>query len=279
VAVAFSSRSLPSSGSVLGIDIGYSKTARSSAVCRFDWDATSIVFTVERFRALEPERTQLLSRFADRPILAAAFDGPLRSDLAVIGKYRRAERLLTRKLQPFIGKPGQSNSPNGRLLNAAANSCAKILLGTGCIGNAAYHHAIHDFAIAEAFPTSFLGLQLQDPERLKADKPAKSDRYYKHLAERGDLDLLLSFLLPSRKSESTFENILNHDDRAAVICGLTALCIAAKEYTAVGDKDGWIILPPPAFIQNWAWLKLFENAQLDGGLEWNSACPPTICTT
>jgi hypothetical protein len=50
-------------------------------------------------------------------LTAAAFDGPLRSGLDLIGRYRVAERMLTRRLQPHIGKPGQSSAPVGKLLN------------------------------------------------------------------------------------------------------------------------------------------------------------------
>ena len=42
---------------------------------------------------------------------------------------------------------------------------------------------------------------------------------------------------------------------------LTALCVNANDYTAVGyDADGWIILPPWNFIQDWAREYLCGNA-------------------
>jgi hypothetical protein len=46
--------------------------------------------------------------------------------------------------------------------------------------------------------------------------------------------------------------VTNHDDRAALICALTALCVAAGDFTAVGDADGWIVPPPRRFVQDWA---------------------------
>ena len=55
-------------------------TKRSSAVCRLDWNATEIKLTINRFRALEPERSEVLSAVADRSLMVAAFDGPLRSE-------------------------------------------------------------------------------------------------------------------------------------------------------------------------------------------------------
>ena len=149
---------IPEAGSVIGVDVGFSPKRRSSAVCRLDWTAKRIDLLVERFRSVESERTEVLCRAVDRPIIAAALDGPLRSDLEVIGHYRRAELMLTRQFQPFIGKPGQSSSPIGKLLNHHANICAKTVIGSGMLADATHKHAIHISAIAEAFPSSFLGV-------------------------------------------------------------------------------------------------------------------------
>ena len=35
---------------------------------------------------------------------------------------------------------------------------------------------------------------------------------------------------------------------------------AAGAYTVVGDAEGWIVLPPRALIQDWAWELLDANA-------------------
>ena len=259
---------IPEAGSVIGVDVGFSPKRRSSAVCRLDWTASRIDISVGRYRSIEPERTEVLSRMVDRPIIAAAFDGPLRSDLEVIGMYRHAELMLTRRLQPFIGKPGQSSAPTGKLLNHNANICAKIVIDTGVLAAATHRRAIHGSAIAEAFPSSFLGLMIMDPKGLQASRGNRSDSFYIHLAASGGLNRLLEYLLPSRELAVPFDAIKNHDERAAVVCALTALCIAVGEYTAVGDHNGWIILPPPSFIQQWAWKELSVNAQENEGLEW-----------
>ena len=263
----------PELGSVLGVDIGFSETARSSAACRLDWTSTAVSLSIERFRAIEPERSQVLRRIADRPLLAAAFDGPMRSDLEVIGHYRIAEQLLTRKLWRFIGKPGQSGAPVGRRLNSHTNDCAKIALQFETIGQAMHGHAIHASAIVEAFPSSFLGLLIESPLGLHTRRGDRSDTFYVHLAQSGGLLRLLQQVLPGRHAIfPAFEMITNHDDRAAVVCALTALCIAARDYTVVGDRDGWIVLPPSSLIQPWAWSMLRENAQ-NGGLEWCGSLP------
>jgi hypothetical protein len=120
---------LPGSGSVVGIDVGYSRKRRSSAVCRLDWDTTTVRWCIERSTAVEPERASIIAKVAGKEmILAASFDGPLRRGLDVIGEYRAAERMLTKRLQPLIGKPGQASAPVGRQLNLHANACARILL-------------------------------------------------------------------------------------------------------------------------------------------------------
>src|SRR5262249_47790798 len=84
------------------------------------------------------------------------------------------------------------------------------------------------------------------------------------------LDECLMHLLPGRSILTPFDAFQHHDDRAALVCALTALCVAAVDYTVVGNHDGWIVLPPPSLIKPWAWEKLLENSS-EGGLEWNSA--------
>jgi hypothetical protein len=270
-----SENSLPAEGSVLGVDVGCSSIRRSTAACRLDWNAEEVSWVIERFRAAEPERSQALRRVANRPIIAASFDGPLRSDLEVIGRYRMAEQLLTRGLGPLIGKPGQSSTPIGRLLNSHTNTCAKAILDMRVVGSAAHANPIHASAIVEAFSSSFLGVLISNPLALRVHRRIRSDTFYRHLAQSGGLLRLLQYLLPRRSPEKSFDAVVDHDERASVVCTLTALCVAAGDYTAVGNEDGWIVLPPPALIQNWAWKILTENARGEG-LEWSGSFPAIV---
>lgn len=255
---------LPASGAVLGIDVGCSPVRRSSAACRLDWNATAVRWTIERFRATETERTAAIGRLADRRLRAAAFDGPLRRGLDEIGAYRRAERMLTLGFQPRIGKPGQSNSPVGRLLNAHANACAQTVLATGLVVPSMHPQAIDNQAIVEAFPSAWLGMLIANPEALAATRSNRSDRFYRHLAHEGVLDAVLAHLLPGRAAPS-FDAITDHDERAALICALTALGVAADDYVAVGDAQGWIMLPPAGLIRPWAHEQLAANEVRCGG--------------
>jgi hypothetical protein len=179
-------QSLPISGSVLGIDVGWSARTRSNAICRLDWDQSTIAWTIKRSRAGDDDRrTAIIECVGDVPILAAAIDGPLTKGFPVTGRYRAAERMLTRLLARRIGKPGQSSSPVGKKLNHHANLCARLALDHCSIGPWAHEIAIHEQAVVEAFPTTYLGLMLNEPERLSGVRGSRSDVYFTELAADG----------------------------------------------------------------------------------------------
>ena len=86
---------------------------------------------------------------------------------------------------------------------------------------------------------------------------ARSDRYFEYLCgpdfelpqppNANRLTGLLKTLLPKRKFPDNPIQIDDHEERAAFVCCLTALCVVARCYVAVGDKNnGYIILPPAA---------------------------------
>lgn len=253
---------LETQGAVIGIDVGCSPTRRSSAICRLDWTATSVAWDITRFRATEPEREDAIRGLAGgHDIAAAAFDGSLRRGFDIIGRYRPAERMLTRRLQKLIGKPGQSSTPLGKSLNHHANACVRHVLTHAKVRDARHGTAIDAKAVVEAFPSSFLGLMIADPVALAARRGDRSDLFFRHLASNGRLQSLIADVLPGRHLATDPGDIVNHDDRAAFICALTALCIAAGDFVAVGDAtDGWIILPPKRFIQPTQWDLLSQNA-------------------
>ncbi|MGH8722689.1 MAG: hypothetical protein ACREU4_11930 [Burkholderiales bacterium] len=257
---------LSSLGAVLGIDVGCSTIRRSSAVCRIVWNAHEVAWRVDRFRAVEPERSEtIVSVAGGLPLACAAFDGPLRRGFEGIGRYRTAERMLTRRLHRRIGKPGASSAPVGRLLNAHANACASAVLRHCDVAAANHTVRIDDSAVVEAFPSGFLGVMLDDPSSLGARRHNRSDLFFLRCCERGTFDRLVGHLLPRRSLVRSPTVLTDHDERAAFVCALTALCVAADDYTAVGDHDGWIILPPYALVQPWARDDLEANAATQSG--------------
>jgi hypothetical protein len=233
-------RPLPASGSVLGIDVGYSLRRRSSAICRLDWSETRVSWSIERFRATSDELIAAVRNTAGGvELIGAAFDGPLKVGLGEIIRYRLAERLLTVGFQPFIGKPGGSNSPVGLALHRQTNLCVEAVLAHANVALAVHRPAIHGRAIVEAFPSSFLGLMIEDPKALVTRRGDRSDLYYRHLADNGRLESLVGRFLPGRALAAPFCAVRNHDDRAGLVCALTALCFAGGAFVAVGDEDGW----------------------------------------
>jgi predicted RNase H-like nuclease len=267
------------SGAVLGVDVGWSATDDTTGACVIRWDEPRVHVRALRIPSNESVRRDLLeSETKNHAILCAALDGPLRRGFDKIGEYRLAERLLTRRFSNLgVGKPGQSNSGNGLLLNEHANRIASNLLQIGIIQGAEHEEQIHDLGIVEAFPTSFLGVML-DKAKVPSSK-AKSDAFFEHLAgpdnpkrlvpDDNRLAGLIKRLLPDRAlALDEYSGVTDHELRAAVICALTALCVAQKNYVAVGDhRNGWIILPPlveagEAGLQPWAWEALQKNLKV-----------------
>ncbi len=180
-------------------------------------------------------------------ILAAACDGPFRGDLQMIDAYRCSERLLTRGVGRLIGKPGACNTPSGRLLNRATNEALADLCSLARMAPAAHRDGIHPNALGEAFPNSFMGVMLPDGHGLAKGREGKSDRYYEALCASGGFDAVMEFLLAQRRADARFEAVRDHDERAALVCAMTALCIVAGTYVAVGDGQGRVYLPPRRF--------------------------------
>ena len=252
-------------GSVLGIDVGWSSKRKSSAVCRLTWSRHEVSWDIRRFCAIDRDRTSTIREVAgDHELAGVAIDGPLKPGLGEIANYRSAERVLSRgELRKRIGKPGQSSSPNGRRLNEQANLSARLVKTLCQVEPAAHSVRIDAQTIVEAFPTTFLGVMTECPEMLSRSK-ARSDRYFVHLAQTRRLDRFFAYLLPDRKLLAALPTLRNHDDRAALVCALTALCVAIGDFTAVGDdRGGWIVLPPKRAFSQWAWTALAHTVERD----------------
>lgn len=259
---------------VLGIDIGYSEKRTTTGACLLKWTDTEVVAECKRLPTAADVRKQRITElFAGRIAVAVSIDAPIRGGLDLIGEYRDAEMMLTRGFQPIIGKPGQASSGNGKRLNESANSIARAIIELGAVQQSMHKAKIHDFAIVEAFPTGFLGVLLSH-DGVPAHG-ARSDAYFEHLLGPDSsqpkppttnvVREMISRLLPNRELKLNLESFRHHEDRAALICALTALSVAMHDYVAVGDgKNGYIILPGRTRdggvgLQPWAWEMLVKN--------------------
>jgi predicted RNase H-like nuclease len=262
-------------GQVLGIDVGWSEKSDTTGACVLRWDQSKITLDVHLVPTSFEQRTKKLKEIVGSDKFeAVALDGPLRPGFGRIGEYRLGELILTRRFSNLgYGKPGQSSSPNGLELNAHANLIAKSVIEAECVAHAKHEAAIHELAIAEAFPTTFLAVMLDKAKR--PSSKAKSDIFFewllgpnapcRHNPDRDRIADLITGLLPRRTLQTQLGSITNHEHRAAVICAITALCVACRQYIAVGDsRNGYLIMPPlveagEAGTQPWAFNAVVSN--------------------
>jgi hypothetical protein len=241
---------LPSSGAVLGIDVGYSPTKPTTGLCALSWTATEVSWRCANATLSPTDRLRAVAEVLPdhAPVLAVAIDGPLRPGLAVdTQRYRAAECLLSRGLFQRRGKPGQTHAGSGPLLHSHATALAWFALGHCTVGRAAWISRIHETALAEAFPNLFLGFLCNENDYPTRPKIGRrwTDALYPLVADR--LTGLLWALLPARALVGTWP-LQGHEPIAAFTCALTALCAAAQHYVAVGShEDGFIVLPPLGF--------------------------------
>ncbi len=259
-----------SRGRVVGIDVGFSPTRRTTCFCLLSWDAQTARFAFDATTADEHARRRALSGLLreDRGVMAVGVDGPLAPGLALVRHYRSAEALLSQGAMQKRGKPGQTSSPTGQRLHEHATRLVTLALEEAQIDPATHDDPIHEQRIVEAFPNAFLAALVGEP-RIPALQRNTSDVFWQlALTEPMGLHGLLQLLLPGRSPYPRLEDVVDQEQRAGVICALTALCVARGSYTAVGDPvAGDIILPPMAVwghsAQNSPWLR----RELDAALE------------
>lgn len=233
-------------GQVLGIDVGFSTRSRTTCFCLLRWDADTARFEFRRTTSDAQERRVALAGLlqANRKVEAVAVDGPLGPGLAGLTEYRSAEAFLSQGRMQKRGKPGQTSSPIGQSLHLHATDLATLVLDLADVSDASHAEAIHGKRIVEAFPNTFLAAMIDDSAFTALARNA-SDVFWQRLIGTGGLKGLSDKLLPNRAVSPRFDLIAHHDERAGVVCALTALAVMHGCYVAVGDPlCGDIILPP-----------------------------------
>ncbi len=231
---------------VLGIDVGFSEARRTTCFCLLEWDATAARMTFRSTTADPVRRRAALTELtkAKGEIAAVAVDGPLGSQLCSLVQYRAAEALLSQGLMQKRGKPGQTSSPTGQKLHQHATALATMALEVCDVAESCHSQAIHHKAVVEAFPNAFLAALMAEADFGVLSRNA-SDVFWNRLCVSGGLAGLWHELLGNRTLLPRFEEVIDHEERAGVVCALTALCVARGAYAAVGDPTcGDIILPP-----------------------------------
>ena len=260
----------------LGIDVGYSKSRRTTGLCLITIDQTSLQWRCCNTGTKEHQRLKDLRSLVPKgtSLAGVGIDGPLARNLKIVDRYRSADALLSRGHFQRRGKPGPTNSPTGQDLHAHATKLAMLVLSLQSEGylelqDADHPDSIHEARILEVFPTSFLAVLLPfEHVPTKVKRGERSDKLWETAVREHCMQRLVERLAPDRSLKESLESIKDHDHRAAFICALAALCVARDQYVAVGDpEDGHIVLPPPQFWglgpsprdHPWAEVTLREN--------------------
>ena len=242
----------PSKVSLVGFDVGFSARRHSSGIARFAFDE---VFLGCATMSLESRRKFLGEDVID----VAAIDAPI----LAAGDYdpRACERLFTLGCFQRRCKPGLSHVPGtGRAFRAAGYESARQLSAmiSGRKLSANFPRVWEARNLVEAFPNAFMGVLLPGRcfDRIpKMRRGQKFEWLYKQCRERKIFDSIIDTIGNANLS-SVLHHIKsnqNHDQKAALICLLTAASVSAGRYTAVGDsKGGYFFLPAWNVWDPWA---------------------------
>ncbi len=265
---------LPTDGCVLGIDVGYSQDRTSTGICLLSWTEKQISWclrlTGSTSVSREADLRDVISK--GKHILGVGIDGPLVRILVIASGYRCAVALFSKGKFQRRGSAAPTTSDS--LLHRHATDLAKLVKtiaedGYWTVSAASHPDPIDSYRIIEAHPVGFLNTLVEDdafPERVGRGKA--SDLFFAYAAARGTLSRILGDLLPARRCLLNPFRVTNHDERAALICALTALCVAADQYVMAGDPtDGSIFVSPKKYWGRdgagriWGEVELRENAK------------------
>ncbi len=258
----------------LGIDVGYSKTRRSTGLCLLTIDGDTARWELLNTGTDETVRLDDLRRLVPQGtrIEGVGIDGPLTSGLRVVNHYRTSDALLSRGCFRFRGKPGQTNVPTGQQLHQHATKLANLVLKVQSdqhfsISGSTHPDKVDPYRLLEVFPNAFLAVLLDDAEFPVLKRDA-SDRFWEIAVDQGYLDRLLGLIAPGVTPALAWGDVRDHDHRAALVCALAAMAVARGRYVAVGDPvDGDIFLPPLKAWGRWAGPGAWAEVELCRNVE------------
>lgn len=238
------------SPALIGLDVGFSGSSSSTGVARLGADGDLRLASATS--TWESRSGVIGTASAD----VAAIDAPYTT--AHPADVRSCERVFTLGRFQRRCKPGLSHVPGtGRQLRAAGWETAQQLraIAPGRGVRAAFPRIEENANVVEAFPNAYLGVCISD-EAYREMPPLRRgqkfdwlfDRWVKgglfqQVAERIGLKHVVDL-------EDRFDRNRQHDERAALVCILTAAGVFNGRYAAVGDSQGGYFFLPP--WQNWA---------------------------
>ena len=257
---------------LVGLDVGFSLTSPTSGIARLC--ASGKVLVGNCGRTLE-ERVRVIG---ESPAQVVAIDAPLA--FVPRGESRSCEHMTARGMFQRRCKPGFSHvAGTGRQLREAGRDSAEQMrtLASGMDLAAKFPRVVANHNIVEAFPNAFLGAALADSFY---DRPPRRGKKFDWLYGAWVRDDFFSSLL-ERIGMGEQNELLkqcgeesHHEKRAALVCVLTAACVSAGRYTAVGDdRGGYFFLPPWEFWAGWAREEIDrQRRRLGEALIWIDGC-------
>lgn len=253
---------------VIGLDVGFSATRKSSGVAQLHRQ----VFRIERTSSSWTEQRAVL---ADGCIAdVTAIDAPLLSKLTQV--RRKCERVFTLGKFQKRCKPGMSHiQGTGMQLRRAGSKSADQFaqVTSGEQPDVGFPQVWPGRNLVEAFPNAFLGVTLEEIcyESMPSLKRGKKfDWLYDQCRKRRSLEHITSMIRldSDNKVLNAIESTSNHEKRAALVCLLTAASVAAGRYTAVGEPaGGFFFLPPWDAWAAWSREEIKKQCIREGGLE------------
>lgn len=236
---------------IIGLDVGFARNRATSGVAHFS-DALALGHATADWR----DRERVLGPLEDVDV--AAIDAPIVPDRE--HGQRGVERLLCSGRFQRRCKPGASHvRGTGQELRRAgyetANQLAFVTSGRSL--SREFPRVWVGRNLVEAFPNAFLGVCLED--HVYADQPKlKRGKKFDWLYSRWCSDGLFRRIallvgLENLEVANACEANTHHEERAALVCLLTAASVASGNYVSIGDRlGGYIFLPPWDFWAQWA---------------------------
>jgi hypothetical protein len=252
---------------LLGIDVGFSTNRATTGIARLAADGA---VRVGHATTAWSQRRKLVGA---EPADVAAIDAPYTR--APPAEPRACERALTLGAFQRRCKPALSHVPGtGRALRAAGRATARQLrrMAPARPLGAAFPR-VDGSNVVEAFPNAFLGVCLPDAAWAVRPSLRRGQKFDWLYAAWLRLDLFRPLThaigLPQLDGllDACTRNV-HHDERAALVCLLTAAGVKNGRYTAVGDSaGGHLFLPPWPCWAAWARTELDHARARVAGLE------------
>ena len=237
---------------VAGIDVGLTLVKPTSGVCRTGLSGEVVAHTfidrLSRATALGQELTYDV----------VAIDAPVLPEGQLHYEERPCEKVFVWGAFQKRCKPGESHiRGTGGALRRGGVETAHWVSERVAIQNfeRPFPRVFGSRNIVEAFPNAFLGVCLES-NSFPSDvtRGRKFDALYDEWLSHGVHSSLRATLAWTHDEfwRSVSAN-RQHDERAALVCALTALCVLRGSYVAVGERQGgYLFLPPWPLWASWA---------------------------